>query len=125
MGTIGLVWLLPDSLDNPRHCATHDISMKLFDLVNASARFNDLFKKCQVGTGEAIQFKDNNPVEVNSWPMHRWESTLKFNGRIMLLVRSVESFMAEVINRKWATALPWSLACQEISKANKPDDACY
>ena len=69
---------LEDSLKHSDHLKEcHQISLKLFDLINASPKFTDLFKECQVSTGEANQFKARKPVEICDRPMHRWESTLK------------------------------------------------
>ena len=42
-----------DTLRNSeRHKLTHDISCKLYDLVNASSKFEDLFRQCQILTHE-------------------------------------------------------------------------
>ena len=86
-----------------RHSEAHDVSLKVYDLVNASARFSDQFKTCQENTGEAVQFKAGKAVEISDRPMNRWESTLKFNSKTLKLLRSIESFMAVIIQRKWAT----------------------
>ena len=74
----------------------------MFDLINASPKFTDLFKECQVLTGDARQFKAGKPVEMCDRPMHRWESTLKFNSKLLKLALSIESFLAEVKERGWA-----------------------
>ena len=86
-----------------RHNEAHDVSLKLYDLVNASARFSEQFKTCQENTGEFVQFKSGKAVELGDRPMNRWESSLKFNSKLLKLLRSVESFMAVIIQRKWAT----------------------
>lgn len=87
---------------NARHQNAHEISCKLFDLVNASPKFEDLFKQCQVQTQESKQFKSNKPVTLSDRPMNRWESTLKFNRKILKLLLSIESFLAEIKERRWA-----------------------
>ena len=39
--------------ENDRHAEAHDVLCKLFDLVNASSKFETLFKEWQIQTGEA------------------------------------------------------------------------
>ena len=55
-----------------RHEESHSVSMKLYDLINASARFVDQFATCQLNSGESAQFKGGKPVAISSRPMHRW-----------------------------------------------------
>ena len=96
-------FVVEDSLKHSDHLKEcHQISLKLFDLINASPKFTDLFKECQVSTGEANQFKAGKPVEIYDRPMRRWESTLKFNSKLIKLALSIESFLAEVKERNWA-----------------------
>ena len=85
-----------DVLDESRHEMVHTVCMKFFDLVNASPRFDDLFKKSQIHTQEASQFKANKPVALCDRPMHRWESTLKFYLKLEKVLLSVENFLAEI-----------------------------
>ena len=80
----------------------HQISLKLFDLINASPMVTDLFKECQVSTGDACQFKAGKPVRMCDRPVHRWESTLKFNSKLLKLALSIESFLAKIKERGWA-----------------------
>ena len=35
--------------------------------------------------------------------MHRWESSLQFNGKVMKLPLTIDSFLAEIHKRRWAT----------------------
>ena len=86
-----------------RHDDAHTIREKLFDLVNASPKFEDLFKRCQVHTHEAEQFKDKEAVGLGDKPMHRWESTQRFNLKLSRLLLSTETFLAEIQERRWAT----------------------
>ena len=61
-----------DTLRNSeRHKLIHDISCKLYDLVNASPKFEDLFRKCQILTQECDQFKRKKPATLSDRPMHR------------------------------------------------------
>ena len=57
--------------ENERHSTAHMLSTKLHDLVNASTRFEDLFKKSQLQTQEANQFKGNKPAAFCDQPMHQ------------------------------------------------------
>ena len=88
---------------NSRHEEAHNIREKLFDLVNASPKFEDLFKECQRHTFESKVFKDEEPVVMSNRPMHRWESTLKFDLNLEKLLLSTENFLSEVHERRWAT----------------------
>ena len=81
--------------ENERHSTAHMLSTKLHDLVNASTRFEDLFKKSQLQTQEANQFKGNKPAVFCDRTMHWWESTLKFYTKLEKLLLSVENFLAE------------------------------
>ena len=85
-----------------RHNGAHNVSIRVYDLINGSARFSDQFSVCQENSGDAAQFKGGKAVVVSSRLMHRLESLHKFNVLIMKLLRSVESFMAIVIQLKWA-----------------------
>ena len=76
------------------------VKLKLFDLINASARVNNLFKQIQVTTGEVSCVKD--VIEVGNRPMHRWESSFKFYSTILKLPLSIETLIREVLNRGWA-----------------------
>ena len=82
--------------ENERHSTAHMLSTKLHDLVNASTRFEDLFKKSQLQTEEANQFKGNKPAAFCDRPMHQWESTLKLYTKLQKLLLSVENFLAEI-----------------------------
>ena len=82
--------------ENERHSTAHMLSTKLHDLVNASTRFEDLFKKSQLQTQEANQFKGNKPAAFCDQPMHQWESTLKFYTKLEKLLLSVENFLTEI-----------------------------
>lgn len=85
-----------DGLANKRVQEFHDVCVKLYDLVNASSRTEDLFLRCQESTGESQQFKANKPVCLGDRPMHRWESSLKFNTKLMKLLLTVEAYLAEI-----------------------------
>ena len=45
-------------------------------------------------------------LQVKQWkcdrPMQRWESTFKFNSKLIKLALSIESFLAEIKKRNWA-----------------------
>ena len=69
---------------------------KLHNLVNASTRFEDLFKKSQLETQETNQFKSNKPTASCDRPMHQLESTLRFYRKLEKLLLSVENFLAEI-----------------------------
>ena len=72
------------------------LSTKLHDLVNASTRLEDLFKKSQLQIQEANQFKGNKPTAFCDQPMHQWDSTLKFYTKLEKLLLLVENFLAEI-----------------------------
>ena len=74
--------------ENDRHAEAHNVSCKLFDLENASRKFEVLFKECHIQTGEAQAWKGGEPVALSDRPMHRWESTLKFERKILKLLQS-------------------------------------
>ena len=57
--------------ENDRHVEAHDVSCKLFDLVNASSKFETLFEECQIQTGGAQTWKRGEPVVLSDRPMHR------------------------------------------------------
>ena len=60
-----------DTLRNSeRHKLTHDISCKLYNLINASPKFEDLFRECQILTQECDQFKGKKPVTLSDQPMY-------------------------------------------------------
>ena len=69
--------------EDDRHKESHNISLKVYDLVNASSRFSEQFEVCQVNCGDAVQFKGGKAVKLGDKPMHRWESTLKFNSKLL------------------------------------------
>ena len=85
-----------------RHEEAHNIREKLFDLVNASPKFEDLFKESQLQTFESKVFKGGQPVVMSDRPMHRWESTLKFDLKLERLLLSTENFLSEIESRGWA-----------------------
>jgi hypothetical protein len=91
-----------DGLANERVQECHDVCVKFFDLVNASSRTEDLFLRCQESTGESQQFKANKPVCLGDRPMHRWESSQKFNTKLMKLLLTVEAYLAEIKARNIA-----------------------
>ena len=65
-------------------------------LVNARIRFNYLFKKCQLHTKDANQFKGNKPTVFCAWPMHQWESKLIFYMKLEKVLLLVQNFLAEI-----------------------------
>ena len=69
--------------------------------MNASSKFETLFKECHIQTGEAQAWKGGEPVALSDRPMHNWESTLKFERKILKLLQSTEAFVAEIKERGW------------------------
>lgn len=78
------------------------LSIKMNDLVNVSTRFDDLFKKSQLHTHEANQFKDKKPAAFYNWPMQQWKSTLKFYTKVEKLLLSVQNFLAGIYEQSLA-----------------------
>ena len=74
--------------------------MRDCDLVNASARINDVFKATQVAVGYVEKAKD--VIELGNRPMFRWESSLKFYRTVKKLAISLEAFINDIIGRGWA-----------------------
>ena len=93
---------ISDGLADERIQECYDVCVKLFDLTNASSRTEDLFLRCQESTGESSQFKAKNAVCLGDRPMHRWESSQKFNTKVMKLILSVEAYLAEIKVQKIA-----------------------
>ena len=89
-----------DTIEAERYETLYSINVKLFDLANASARINQLFKGSQIATGDVTS--ESEVLEMGSRPMHRWESTLKFYNTVIRLALSLETFMNDIITRGWA-----------------------
>ena len=47
-----------------RHKESHNINMKVYELVNASSKFKEQFNVCQINCGDALQFKAGKPVSL-------------------------------------------------------------
>ena len=90
--------LWPRTIVAARYETLNSVNVKLYDLVNASARVNQLFKEVQAMTGDV----DGEPLELGNRPMHRWESTQKFYSTVKKLALSLETFIRELLNRGWA-----------------------